>query len=194
MVHGPGTLRAGDPGIETPVSVYLRPTPGRPPMEAEALRLFIRSKLNDGRLPYNSMPILGWSRRRGNVRCLRHAHHERAVSDGGHCLHAQRQEARSISRPVLLRLGCREARAEVVASPPRYCSCMSRSLPRLVALLAARYRPAKRLDIRRWYRACRLVLMPAARSVSSGLTVISSPASRAAASAPAPRSNVSMRV
>jgi len=25
-------------------------------MEAEALRLFIRSKLNDGRLPYNSMP------------------------------------------------------------------------------------------------------------------------------------------
>jgi hypothetical protein len=56
MVHGPGTLRAGDPGIETPVSVYLRPTPGRPPKEAEALRLFIRSKLNDGRLPYNSMP------------------------------------------------------------------------------------------------------------------------------------------
>jgi len=25
-------------------------------MEAEALRLLIRSKLNDGRLPYNSMP------------------------------------------------------------------------------------------------------------------------------------------
>ena len=62
---------------------------------------------------------------------------------------------------------------------------MNRSLPRLVALLAARYRPAKRLDIRRWYRACRLVLMPAARSVSSGLTVISSPAT--------PRSNVSSR-
>src|SRR6267142_6173207 len=31
-------------------------TPGRPPMEIEALRLLIRSKLNDGRLPYDSMP------------------------------------------------------------------------------------------------------------------------------------------
>ena len=41
--HRPETLRAGDPGIE-------------PDEFGEALRLLIRSKLNDGRLPYDSMP------------------------------------------------------------------------------------------------------------------------------------------
>ena len=50
--------------------------------------------------------------------------------------------------------------------------------------------PAPR-DIRRRYRAYRTVLMPAARSVSSGLTIISSPASPAAT---IPRSKVSMPV
>jgi hypothetical protein len=41
--HRPETLRAGDPGIE-------------PDEFGEAIRLLIRSKLNDGRLPYDSMP------------------------------------------------------------------------------------------------------------------------------------------
>jgi hypothetical protein len=49
---------------------------------------------------------------------------------------------------------------------------------------AARYRLATGLGIRRRYRACRVGLMPAARSVSSGLTIISSPASRTATNAP----------
>src|SRR5882724_2278403 len=49
------------------------------------------------------------------MRCLRRAHREGAVGDGGHCLRVHQQEARSISRQVLLHLGRREARAAVVA-------------------------------------------------------------------------------
>ena len=37
-------------------------------MEAEALRLLIRSKLNDGCLPYNSMPRF-WGGRGNGERC-----------------------------------------------------------------------------------------------------------------------------
>jgi hypothetical protein len=75
-------------------------------MDMEALRLLIRSKLNDGRLPYDSMPRF-WG----------------GVGDGEQCDVCDTlitkeqlvQETRSVSRPVLLRLGCREARAAVVA-------------------------------------------------------------------------------
>ena len=57
-------------------------------------------------------------------------------------------------------------------------------LPVVACREAARYRLATGLGIRRRYRACRVVLMPAARSVSLRLTVISPLASRTATNAP----------
>jgi hypothetical protein len=86
-------------------------------MEIEALRLLIRSKLNDGRLPYDSMPRFWGGAGDGEQCdvCDTLITKEQLVSDGGYCLGIHQQEACSISRQVLLRLGCREARAAVVA-------------------------------------------------------------------------------
>jgi len=51
--------------------------------------------------------ILGWSRRRRDLRRLRQAHHGAAVDHGRHRLDAQRQKARSVSRQVFPVLGIR---------------------------------------------------------------------------------------
>ena len=85
------------------------------------------------------------------------------------------------------RLPCRVAALHVLGIEPRVAERDGRRTADLGEHSWARPRswvlrrrhhtlPARRLDIRRWYRACRRLLMPAARSVSSGLTVISSPA------------------
>jgi hypothetical protein len=57
----------------------------RQPMEIEAIRVPVRLKLQDGRLPLDSMPRFwgGPADRQGDVRRLRHAHHEGAAHGGG---------------------------------------------------------------------------------------------------------------
>ena len=57
MGHGPGTLRAGTLRAETPVSLACLPAADtcEGTMQIEALRLFIREKLQDGRLPHEQI-------------------------------------------------------------------------------------------------------------------------------------------
>ena len=84
-------------------------------MDVEALRLLIRSNLNDGRLPYDSMPRFWGGPGDGEQCdvCDTRITKEQLVMEGASVL--SNKKPGSILRPVLLRLGCREARAAAVA-------------------------------------------------------------------------------
>ena len=133
-------------------------------MNIEALRLLIREKLEDGCLPHERISRVQ----------SRPADGEKCDVCEGRITMAQFVVTGTILAgrgSIQLHVDCFQAwddeRLPAVASPG---------------------------DIRRRYRACRAVLMPAARSMSSGPDDLSSPASRAATSAPIPRSKVSMPV
>ena len=95
MVHGPWALRRGSPRHPDALSLAGLPAAAtrETRMEAEDLRLLIRSKLHDGRLPYNSMPRLWGGRGNGEhcAACEALITKEQLVIEGVTSMHADKK-------------------------------------------------------------------------------------------------------
>jgi hypothetical protein len=74
-------------------------------MDAQAVRILVRAKLRDGRLPVYKISRLLAGPGRGNMQRLRHTHHEGAVGDRGH-LGGRQRPAPSSSRRLFPDLEC----------------------------------------------------------------------------------------